>query len=184
MEFKSNRVSLEESSENIVKDNKYADYIYELVKKYNRVFSDETPSNKENINDIKKMYYFFNAIHTYAEKNYFFPVHEDYQYSYNVKYKDLYFKIGINNIQGAYFFAENIELPDKTVNYINVEDVISKKNRSDMHVIQDAIVSLNRRIDTLVEDGIPADIIIKSLEDKVESLKKEIDAKQRKHKQN
>ena len=157
-----------ELKKRLVADNQYIEWLYNFTKRHScfsdtrwdyedpRTISDE---DYEKVNMLDK---FFGAIEDYYSKN-LLPangvgLHERW---YTIKYKDVYFDIGVCIGQGAYNYVERYE--DKPERYIEFEKIVADETHEQVEIKKEKLLRLEQILEEIKELDIPYSVVMDRL---------------------
>lgn len=168
-----------ERQKSLTLNSNYIEWLYEFTKEHPK-FSDtdwlyeKEPSMSEN--DYEKIYLltdFFTAIDRYYVRNLLDVNREGYAIWYNIKYKEVYFSIGVCEGQGAFGFVTRYESLDEMLpeTFIEFDDILHDKPALDFEQKQAKLQELEKLMTELKVMNTPQDRIQDVLDKTFESGK-------------
>ena len=107
----------------------------------------------ENISHLGNLYY---VISEYADKNYFYPQEDGYSTSYDIRFRDRFYTVGLNSGQGSYAFAFK---KDKSDRYIDFDYILEDKELPDKKYIECELDLFSTRLRDLLDKKIPVEAL-------------------------
>ena len=107
----------------------------------------------ENISHLGNLFY---VISEYADNNYFYPQEDGYSTSYDIKFRDSFYTIGLNSGQGSYTFAYKKDISDR---YIDFDYIIQDKELPDKKYIECELDLFSTRLRDLLDKKIPVEAL-------------------------
>ena len=149
----------EERIKNLVANTDYIEWLNEFTLINGDFYENDweysnTKLPKEEMENVKKLGDFYEAINEYAARNYIYPESDKFTRFYRVRYDANMFNIGGIFGQGSEFFCVRKKLDDES-KYLDIEDVINNKVQPNKPIIEKSLDQLSNTIITLHEDGVP-----------------------------
>lgn len=129
-------------------------------------YSQELTENDKN--NVANLFLLFEVIDKYASSNYIYPTSDNWGWFYSITYGDMYYNVGVSNLQGTVFYCERINAID---NAINFDDILSNKVLPRTLLIEEKIKLLSQDINKLLDEGVPIEAVLEIVNDIQESRK-------------
>lgn len=163
----------EEKMKVMFSDETYILWLNKFSEKHSKFTDDEwyyysqelTEKDKNNVANLSLL---FEVIDKYASSNYFYPTSDNWGWFYSITYGDIYYNIGVSNLQGAVFYCERINAID---NAINFADILSNKILPRTLSIKEKIKLLSQDITGLLDEGVPIEVVLDTVNSIQESRK-------------
>lgn len=163
----------EEKMKVMFSDETYILWLNKFSEKHSKFTDDEwyyysqelTEKDKNNVANLSLL---FEVIDKYASSNYFYPTSDNWGWFYSITYGDIYYNIGVSNLQGAVFYCERINAID---NAINFADILSNKVLPRTLSIKEKIKLLSQDITGLLDEGVPIEAVLDTVNSIQESRK-------------
>lgn len=149
-----------------VNDYQYIDWLYNFTEKYT-CFADNRWNyeavrtiSDEDYEKVNALPWFFKGVRMYFESN-LFPINHDASndWWYAVKYKDVYFRVGIYVGQTPYSYVERCE--EVLKNYIEFEKIVANETDSKYVRKRETMLDLERLLLEMRNLDIPYQEVIK-----------------------
>lgn len=152
----------EEKMKVMFSDETYILWLNKFSDKHSKFTDDEwyyysqelTEKDKNNVANLSLL---FEVIDKYASSNYFYPTSDNWGWFYSITYGDIYYNIGVSNLQGTVFYCERINAID---NAINFADILSNKVLPRTLLIEEKIKLLSQDITGLLDEGVPIEVVL------------------------
>ena len=124
---------------------------------------------KEDLDNIEKLYLFYEGIDKYARNNYIYPIPCEYGNFYKIKWNEIGFEIGVLMGQGTLFFCRKL-LVKENHEFIDYNDIILNKKQKQVEYIESCLNSISDMILTAYKNGVPADAIKTTLDNTIQEI--------------
>ncbi len=119
------------------------------------------------LNFIKKLKYFYDAIRMYADKLYIAPYETNNGYVYYINCRGITLQIGQTNDDSKAYFYQRIDKVDKDTIVINFDDMQQNKKGLQNDSIKVGLSELATHIQNLINNGVPSEEILKTTEETI-----------------
>jgi len=151
-----------ENQKRLISSTEYFDWLYEFTKSHKK-FSDtdwlydRVSISEDDYSQVELLTDFFTAIEEYHRENLLEANAQGYAAWYNIKYKDVYFAIGICVGQGASNFVTRYENPEEMEGepFIEFEYILENKEAPGLAQKKAALQSLQDTANLLRDLGVP-----------------------------
>lgn len=124
---------------------------------------------KEDLDNIEKLYLFYEGIDKYARNNYIYPIPCEYGNFYKIKWNEIGFEIGVLMGQGTLFFCRKL-LVKENHEFIDYNDIILNKKQKQVEYIESCLNSISDMILTAYKNGVPTNAIKTTLDDTIQEI--------------
>lgn len=152
--------------EKIVSNTEYMEWLYEFTKKHNSfasitwLYESHCISQEDNCK-VEKLQYLFGALEKYYTKNLLNMCSDKCDAYFVIKYKDIYFQIGLCVGQGSFYYVERIETTNSE--YVLFEDVMNKKTHESVEAKRSKLSELEQLLKEMKDMKMPYDEVSKVL---------------------
>ena len=152
----------EEQKRQLFSNYDYIDWLIEFTKKYDKFIVDDFEYNYFKLSDrdrenLGKFNIFMEGIIDYANKNYIYPINEEFGAYYVIKTGSIAFQLGYDLGQGSYGYCERTK---NTSQAIEFNDIMDGKLLPRAERITKKLSKLSDEIEELQKLGIPYNCII------------------------
>ena len=154
------RQHINEEKKAFVKTKAYMTWLSDYLMN-NDMITDSRLSIKPTLSDndlenINLLSYLYNVISSYAEDNYFYPQGDEFSTSYDIKYCDSFYTVGLNSGQGSYCYVFKKDQSDR---YIDYDYIIHNKELPDKKYIECELDLFTTRLRDLIDKKIPVEAL-------------------------
>ena len=175
-----------EETEKIMSNTTYIEWLIQFTQDKESFYDDEwsyfpekiSESDKEN---VEKLGLFYKGITKYADNNYIDPTPYNYGEFHKVKLNDFRFEIGYMAGQGVTYFFRKAPLEDDK-EFIDFNDIMTGKEQDYVKQYRERLKSLEDLIMNEYEMGIKIPAIKKTINDAVQKIESQEEAKKAKPK--
>ena len=143
-----------------VKTNAFMTWLTDFLFKYDSasdsLLSIEPSLSDDDYENISHLSNLYSVVSNYAEKNYFYPQVDKSTTSYDIKYRNMFFTIGLNSGQGSYCFVSRIEKSDR---YIDYDYIVQDIELPDKKYIECELDLFTTRLRDLLDKKIPVEAL-------------------------
>ena len=164
----------QEFKDNLHLSTDYIDWMEEFTKSYKVFATDSFLYDKDKIEDkdkknIELLEGLFEAIAEFADKNYITPKRSDYQIYYLLKHNNIGYKIGMDYGQGASFYCDRLDKPEK--DSIEYKNIMSGVKLPKTIQAEYKLEELKNYIERLVEEDVPVEAIHRATDAVIQKVK-------------
>lgn len=148
----------------LIKDTQYIEWLYNFTKRFPS-FSDERwiyeepkSISKEDSEKVSMLTTFFDAVENYFKKNLISANGKERDRWYTVKYKDVYFDIGVCIGQGAFNYVERQDKEQEK--YVEFEKIVREVTDKYFQIKQEKLLRLEQLLSEIKKWEVPYEEIM------------------------
>ena len=117
--------------------------------------------NKNDLDNVDKLYLFYEGIERYTTKNFIYPIPCEFGCFYRIKINGIGYEVGMMSGQGTLFFVRRV--PMNSDYFIDINDIINDKKQDNTESIMSDLDYLSNTIKNLYKRGVPFEAISKTI---------------------